>query len=52
MSLALADEHKLDDTYNVGIMVAKAKADMIRYDMNDVFTIVLVGADGKSVTGS
>ena len=33
-------------------MVEKAKADMNRYVMNDVFTSVLVGADGKSVTGS
>jgi len=48
----LANEHELDDTYNVGIMVEKAKADMNRYVMNDVFTSVLVGADGKSVTGS
>ena len=49
---SLANEHELDDTYNVGIMVEKAKADMNRYVMNDVFTSVLVGADGKSVTGS
>jgi len=32
--------------------VAKDKAAMIRYDINDVFKIVLISADGKTVTGS
>ena len=40
MLIELADEHKLYDTYNVGIMVANAKAAMIRYDMNDVFMLI------------
>ena len=40
MLIELADEHKLYDTYNVGIMVANAKAAMIRYDMNDIFMLI------------
>ena len=40
ISLNLNDEDKLDDTYNVGIQIAKMRSHFIRFDMHGVFTIV------------
>jgi hypothetical protein len=36
--LTLAEEDKLDDTYNIGIQIALLKRYFIKYDMDDVFT--------------
>jgi len=49
MSLALQDENKLDDTYSIGILISKARAALIRYDMHDVFNIAKVKSDGKNL---
>ena len=49
MTLSIKDEDKLDDTYNMHILISKMKAHMIKYDMHDVFTIVNVKADGMNV---
>ena len=49
MSLALQDENKLDDMYSIGILISKARAALIRYDMHDVFNIAKVKNDGKNL---
>ena len=49
LSLALQDENKLDDTYSIGILISKARAALIRYDMHDVFKIAKVKSDGKNL---
>jgi hypothetical protein len=49
MSLSIKDEDKLDDTYNMHILIAKMKAHLIKYDMHDVFQVLDVKEDGKSV---
>jgi Zinc knuckle len=38
--LTLSEEDKLDDTYNLGIQIAQLQSHFIKYDMDDVFTIV------------
>jgi hypothetical protein len=40
MPLSLEDEDKLDDTYNLDILIKKTKRSHFTYDMHDVFTIV------------
>jgi hypothetical protein len=50
LSLSIKDEDKLDDTYNLHILIAKMKAHMIKYDMHDVFQILTVAEDGKKVS--
>ena len=38
LSLSLEDEDKLDDTYNLEVLVQKTKREHFKYDMHDVFT--------------
>jgi hypothetical protein len=40
LTLTLSEEDKLDDTYNIGIQISQLKSHFIKYDMDDVFTIV------------
>jgi hypothetical protein len=49
LALALDDESKLDDCYNIGTKVEKVEARHRLYDMHDVFTIVVPEADGKTL---
>jgi hypothetical protein len=44
-SLSLEDEDKLDDTYNLEVLVQKAKREHFKYDMHDVFTILIPNND-------
>jgi len=46
ISLALQDENKLDDTYIIGILISKARAALIFYD---VFNIAKVKSDGMNL---
>jgi hypothetical protein len=48
MSLSLSDEDKLDDTYNIGVQVGKCRAHMVKYNMHDVFTILIPKADDET----
>ena len=49
MSMSLKDEDKLGETYNIHILLAKMKAHMVKYDMHDVFTILDVEDDEKTI---
>ena len=44
--LSLDDEDKLDDTYNLEVLVQRTKREHFKYDMHDVFTVVIPNADG------
>ena len=46
-SMNLTDERRLDDLYNMSIMIAKTKASHQQYDMCDVFTIVFPLSEGS-----
>ena len=49
-SMTLTDEKRLDDLYNMNIMIAKKKQQHRLYDMADVFTIVFpMVAGGKTL---
>jgi hypothetical protein len=41
LPLSLKDKDKLDDTYNLEVLVQKTKRENFKYDMHDVFTIVI-----------
>jgi hypothetical protein len=41
ISLSLTDEDKLDDTYNLSMLIGKTKDHLVQYDMHDVFTILI-----------
>jgi hypothetical protein len=45
LPLSLEDEDKLDDTYNLEVLVQKTKREHFKYDMHDVFTIVIPNDD-------
>ena len=45
ISLSLTDESKLDDTYNLEMLVRKTRQWHTSYDMHDVFTIVILKED-------
>ena len=47
LALALDDESKLDDCYNIGTKVEKVEARHRLYDMHDVFTIVVPEEKGR-----
>ena len=49
LALALDDESKLDDCYNIGTKVEKVEARHRLYDMHDVFTIVVPEENGKTL---
>jgi hypothetical protein len=49
MSVSLKDDEKLEDTYNIGIQIGKVKKHFVRYDMHDVFTVLSVREDGKTL---
>jgi hypothetical protein len=46
MSLSLSDEEKLDDTYNLELLIRKTREAHMTYDMHDVFTIVILDSSG------
>ena len=46
MSLSLSDEEKLDDTYNLELLIRKTREAHMTYDMHDVFTIVIIDSSG------
>jgi hypothetical protein len=46
MSLSLSDEEKLDDTYNLELLIRKTREAHMTYDIHDVFTIVLLDSSG------
>jgi hypothetical protein len=45
MPLSLDDEDKLDDTYNLEVLVGKTKRAHFRYNMYDIFSIVIPNND-------
>jgi hypothetical protein len=49
MSVLLKDDEKLEDTYNIGIQIGKVKQHFVRYDMHDVFTMLSVKEDGRTI---
>jgi hypothetical protein len=51
LSLSIKDEDKLDETYNIHILLAKMRAHLVKYDMHDVFTVLQVEANGKTIKG-
>jgi hypothetical protein len=48
-SVSLKDDDKPDDTYNIGIQIGKVKQHFVRYDMHDVFTMLSVEGDGRTI---
>jgi hypothetical protein len=46
MPLSLDDEDKIDNTYNLKVLVQRTKQEHFKYDMHDGFTIVIPNADG------
>jgi hypothetical protein len=46
--LALNDEDKLDDTYNLDVLIRKMKRLHFMYDMHDVFVIIYPNANNDS----
>ena len=46
-SMTLTDERRLDDLYNMSIMIAKTKASHQQYNMCDVFTVVFPLSEGS-----
>jgi hypothetical protein len=50
ISLSLNDEDKLDDTYNLSMLIGKTKDSFVQFDMHDVCTILLLDStDNKTV---
>ena len=49
MPLSLDDEDKFDDTYNLEVLVQKTKLEHFKYDMHDVFTIVIPDANDQII---
>jgi hypothetical protein len=45
LNLKIADPDKLEETYDLEMAISRTKAHHIKYDMNDVFTIVKPNAD-------
>jgi hypothetical protein len=45
MDLKIADPDKLEETYDLEMIIAQARAHHIKYDMHDVFTIVKPNTD-------
>jgi hypothetical protein len=55
INLTLTDEDKLDDTYNIDMLIRRTKNVHINYDMHNVFTIVLIDPtdpDEKRIIGT
>ncbi len=48
ISLQFTDEDKLDDTYNLDIRIKKTKSTMVKYDMHDVFRILILDPQDDS----
>ncbi len=48
ISLQFTDEDKLDDTYNLDIRIKKTKSTMVKYDMHDVFRILILDPTNES----
>lgn len=46
-STDLTDEKRLDDLYNISIMIAKTKASHMQYDLHSVFSIVVPDKPGS-----
>jgi hypothetical protein len=46
MPLLLDDNDKLDNTYNLEVLVQRTKREHFKYDMHGVFTIVIPNTDG------
>lgn len=52
VSSTFSDEDKLDDTYNLGILINRFKSHLQKYDMLDVMTIICLDAtDSSKPTG-
>jgi hypothetical protein len=49
LPLTLSDEDKLDDTYNLGMLIQRTRQAHMWYDMQDVFNIVFPQSDGKTI---
>jgi hypothetical protein len=47
VSLTLSDEDKLDDTYNLGVLVTKMRNHLERYDCADVFNVLELDPTNK-----
>ncbi len=51
LSLSLSDDEKLDDTYNLSMLIGKTKDAFVQYDMHNVFSVLELGPDNKTVLG-
>jgi hypothetical protein len=47
MPLSLDDEDKLDDAYNLKVLVQKTKREHCKYDMHNIFSIIIPEEDGS-----
>ena len=55
INLTLNDEDKLDDTYNLDMIIRKMRSSHYAYDMHNVFTILILDPfdiDGKTIVGT
>ena len=52
ISLALDDEEKLTDVYNLSNLIARTKQIHEYYDMDDVFKILTISEDGSQIIGN
>ena len=55
INLTLSDEDKLDDTYNLDMLVRRTKNAHVNYDMHNVFTTVLIDpsdSEEKTIVGT
>lgn len=50
--MSMNDEDQLDDTYNLDILVRQTRDSHVKYDVHNVYSIVGVEADGKTLTGT
>ena len=51
LSLSLTDNEKLDDTYNLSMLIEKTRDVFVQYDMHNVFSVLNIGSDDKSILG-
>lgn len=55
INLTLSDEDKLDDTYNLDMIIRKMRSSHYAYDMHNVFTIIILDpadSEGKTIIGT
>jgi hypothetical protein len=48
LTMSITDTDKLDDTYNLQVMVMKTKTHCVRYDMENVFQVIKTNPEDKT----